>query len=140
MSVLSILQNAQTIAVVGLSPNPERASFRISKYMQAQGYRIVPIHPAASEVLGEKAYPTLTAAAQAMAIDLVNVFRRSEDIPPIADEAVAIGAKALWLQLGIENDEACAHAASHGLETVQDLCLKVEHAQLLRTGKLSARH
>ena len=139
MSVLSILQNAQTIAVVGLSPNPERASFRISKYMQAQGYRIVPIHPAASEVLGEKAYPTLSAAAQAMAIDLVNVFRRSEDIPPIANEAVAIGAKALWLQLGIENDEACAHAASHGLETVQDLRLKVEHAQLLRTGKLSAR-
>ena len=139
MSVLSILQNAQTIAVVGLSPNPERASFRISKYMQAQGYRIVPIHPAASEVLGEKAYPTLSAAAQAMAIDLVNVFRRSEDIPPIANEAVAIGAKALWLQLGIENDEACAHAARHGLETVQDLCLKVEHAQLLRSGKLSAR-
>jgi uncharacterized protein len=139
MSVLSILQNAQTIAVVGLSPNPERASFRISKYMQAQGYRIVPIHPAASEVLGEKAYPTLSAAAQAMAIDLVNVFRRSEDIPPIANEAVAIGAKALWLQLGIENDEACAHAARHGLETVQDLCLKVEHAHLLRTGKLSAR-
>jgi len=140
MSVLSILKNSQTIAVVGLSPNPERASYRISKYMQAQGYRIVPIHPAASEVLGEKAYPTLTAAAQAMAIDLVNVFRRSEDIPPIADEAVAIGAKALWLQLGIENDAACARAASHGLETVQDLCLKVEHAQLLRTGKLSARH
>jgi predicted CoA-binding protein len=139
MSVLSILQNSQTIAVVGLSPNPERASYRISKYMQAQGYRIVPIHPAASEVLGEKAYPTLSAAAQAMAIDLVNVFRRSEDIPPIANEAVAIGAKALWLQLGIENDEACAYAASHGLETVQDLCLKVEHAQLLRTGKLSAR-
>jgi predicted CoA-binding protein len=107
--------------------------------MQAQGYRIVPIHPAASEVLGEKAYPTLSAAAQAMAIDLVNVFRRSEDIPPIANEAVAIGAKALWLQLGIENDEACAHAARHGLETVQDLCLKVEHAHLLRTGKLSAR-
>ena len=139
MSVLSILQNSQTIAVVGLSPNPERASYRISKYMQAQGYRIVPIHPAASEVLGEKAYPSLSAAAQAMAIDLVNVFRRSEDIPPIANEAVAIGAKALWLQLGIENDEACAQAASHGLETVQDLCLKVEHAQLLRTGKLSAR-
>ncbi len=139
MSVLSILQNCQTIAVVGLSPNPERASFRISKYMQAQGYRIVPIHPAASEVLGENAYPSLSAAAQAMAIDLVNVFRRSEDIPPIANEAVAIGAKALWLQLGIENDEACAHAARHGLETVQDLCLKVEHAHLLRTGKLSAR-
>ena len=139
MSVLSILENCQTIAVVGLSPNPERASFRIAKYMQEQGYRIIPIHPAAAEVLGEKAYASLTAAAQVASIDLVNCFRRSEDIPPIAKEAVAIGAKALWLQLGIENDEACAHAASHGLDTVQDLCLKVEHAQLVRSGKLPAR-
>jgi predicted CoA-binding protein len=140
MSVLSILQSCQTIAVVGLSPNPERASFRIAKYMQAQGYRIIPIHPAATEVLGEKAYPSLTAAAEVVAIDLVNCFRRSEDIPPVAQEAVAIRAKALWLQLGIENDEACAHAARHGLDTVQDLCLKVEHAQLLRSGQLPARH
>ena len=139
MSALSILENCQTIAVVGLSPNPERASFRIAKYMQEQGYRIIPIHPAAAEVLGEKAYASLTAAAQVASIDLVNCFRRSEDIPPIAKEAVAIGAKALWLQLGIENDEACAHAASHGLDTVQDLCLKVEHAQLVRSGKLPAR-
>jgi predicted CoA-binding protein len=140
MSALSILQATRTIAVVGLSPRPERASFRISKYMQAQGYRIIPIHPAATEVLGEKAYPTLTAAAQAVPIDLVNCFRRSEDIPPIAHEAVAIGAKALWLQLGIENDEACAHASRHGLDTVQNLCLKVEHAHWLRTGKLSVKH
>lgn len=139
MSALSILENCQTIAVVGLSPNPERASFRIAKYMQEQGYRIIPIHPAAAEVLGEKAYASLTAAAQVASIDLVNCFRRSEDIPPIAEEAVAIGAKALWLQLGIENDEACAHAASHGLDTVQDLCLKLEHAQLVRSGKLPAR-
>lgn len=140
MSALSILQNCQTIAVVGLSPKPERASFRIAKYMQAQGYRIIPIHPAATEVLGEKAYPDLTAAARDVSIDLVNCFRRSEDIPPIAHEAVAIGAKALWLQLGIENDAACTYAAEHGLDTVQDLCLKVEHAQGLRSGKLSARH
>ncbi len=126
------LADCKTIAVVGLSPKPHRDSFRVAKYMQDHGYRIVPINPNVSEVLGERAYATLSEAAAHEHIDMVNCFRNAEDIPPIAQEAVAIGAKALWLQLGIAHVEACAHAEKAGLTVVQDKCLMVEHAQWLR--------
>ncbi len=124
------LANSKTIAVVGLSPKPHRDSFRVAKYMQAHGYRIVPINPNANEVLGERSYASLTEAAAHTHIDMVNCFRNAEDIPPIAAEAIAIGAKYLWLQLGIVNDAAAAHAEAAGLTVVQNHCVMVEHRRL----------
>lgn len=126
-AVAHILQHCRTVAVVGLSPKPHRDSYEVSQYMRAQGWRIVPINPNATEILGEKAYPSLTAAAQHTDFDLVNVFRNSEDVPPVVDEAIAIGAPAIWLQLGIVNDAAMAKAHAAGLMTVQNKCLLVEH-------------
>jgi predicted CoA-binding protein len=122
-----ILTHCRTVAVVGLSPKPHRASFDVSRYMQAQGWRIIPINPNASEILGEKAYATLTDAARQESIDLVNVFRNSEDVPPVVDEAIAIGAKALWLQMGITHPQAEAQARAAGMQVVHDKCLMVEH-------------
>ena len=124
-----ILSHHRTVAVVGLSPKPHRASYEVSEYMQRQGWRIIPVNPLAKvpEILGEKVYATLSEAAQHEQIDLVDVFRNSEDVPPVADEAIAIGAKGLWLQLGIVNDASCAKAAAAGLQVVQNKCLLVEH-------------
>jgi uncharacterized protein len=124
------LANCKTIAVVGLSPKPHRDSFRVAKYMQDHGFRIVPINPNAHEVLGEKAYASLTEAAQHERIDMVNCFRNSEDIPPIAAEAIAIGAKSLWLQIGVVNNAAAKAAQTAGLAVIQDKCLMVEYARL----------
>jgi predicted CoA-binding protein len=124
------LAHCRTIAVVGLSPKTHRDSFRVAKYMQDHGFRIVPINPNALEVLGEKSYASLTEAAQHEQIDMVNCFRNSEDIPPIAAEAIAIGAKSLWLQIGVVNDTAAKQATDAGLIVVQNLCLMVEHRQL----------
>lgn len=129
-AVRQSLADCKTIAVVGLSPKPHRDSFRVAKYMQDHGFRIVPINPNATEVLGEKAYASLTEAAQHAHIDMVNCFRNSEDIPPIAAEAIAIGAKSLWLQIGVVNDDAAKQATDAGLVVVQNLCLMVEHRQL----------
>ena len=130
-----ILGTCKTIAVVGLSPQWHRPSFFAAKYMKEHGYRIVPVNPTASEILGERSYPSVTAAAEALAkegrkIDLVDCFRRTEDIPPIADEAIAIGAKCLWQQIGVVNEEAAARARAAGLDTVMDRCVKIEHARL----------
>lgn len=128
----SLLHPPRTVAVVGLSPKPHRESFKVAAYMQRQGWRIVPINPNAAEILGEKAYPSLTEAAAHEAIALVNVFRNSEDVPPVVAEAIAIGAPAIWLQLGIRHDAALAQAQAAGLLCVQDKCLLVEHARALR--------
>lgn len=130
-----ILGTCRTLAVVGLSPQWHRPSFFAAKYMQAHGYRIVPVNPGAQEILGERCHPSLTAAAEALGaqgvkIDMVDCFRRSEDIPPIADEAIAIGAKCLWLQLGVVNEDSAAQARAAGLEVVMDRCVKIEHARL----------
>jgi uncharacterized protein len=130
-----ILGTCKTIAVVGLSPQWHRPSFFAAKYMQSHGYRIVPVNPTATEILGERSYPSVTAAAEALAaqgqkIDMVDCFRRTEDIPPIADEAIAIGAKCLWQQIGVMNEEAAAKARAAGLLTVMDRCVKIEHARL----------
>ena len=131
-----ILNNYRTIAVVGLSPQPHRASFDVSRYMQAAGYRIIPVNPNATEVLGEKAYPTLQEAARHEKIDVVNCFRNSEDIPPIVEDAIAIGAKAVWMQLGVSNAPAAATAEAAGLLVVQDKCLKIDHRVLLSSGQV----
>ena len=125
-----ILGANRTIAIVGLSPQWHRPSFFAAKYMQAHGYRIVPINPSASEILGERCYPSVTAAAQEVQIDMVDCFRKTEDIPPIADEAIAIGAKCLWQQIGVVNEAAAAKARAAGLDTVMDRCVKIEHARL----------
>ncbi len=129
-AICNILESCRTVAVVGLSPKPDRDSFRVSRYMQSRGWRIVPVNPNATEVLGEKAYATLTQAAADTRIDLVNVFRNSEDVPPVVDEAIAIGAQAVWLQVGISHQAASAKARAAGLQVVQDKCLMVEHARL----------
>jgi uncharacterized protein len=129
-----ILNHCRTIAVVGLSPKPHRASFDVARYMQANGYRIIPVNPNAADVLGEKAYSTLLEAAKHEKIDLVNCFRNSEDIPPVVDDAIAIGAKAVWMQLGISNAEAAAKAEAAGLLVVQDHCIKIDHRVLQSRG------
>ena len=131
-----ILKNYRTIAVVGLSDKPHRASFDVSRYMQAAGYRIIPVNPNETEVLGEKCYPSLSEAARHESIELVNCFRNSEDIPPIVDEAIAIGAPALWMQLGISHAEAAAKAEAAGMLVVQDHCLKIDHRVLASSGVL----
>ncbi len=130
-----ILGTCKTIAVVGLSPQWHRPSFFAAKYMQAHGYRIVPVNPSATEILGERSYPTVTAAAQALAtqgqqIDMVDCFRMTEDIGPLAAEAIAVGARCLWQQIGVVNEAAAQQARAAGLETVMDRCVKIEHARL----------
>lgn len=132
--IAHILQHCHNIAVVGLSSKPDRASFDVARYMQASGYRIIPVNPNESEVLGEKAYASLSDAAAHERIDLVNCFRNSEDIPPIVDEAIAIGAKAVWMQLGVAHAEAAAKAEAAGLKVVQDHCLKIDHRVMRSQG------
>ncbi|QTN30313.1 CoA-binding protein [Rhodoferax sp. AJA081-3] len=129
--IAHILAHCRTVAVVGLSPKPHRDSFAVSRYMQAQGWRIVPINPNASNILGETAYPTLTEAARHHRIELVNVFRNSADVPPVVDEAIAVGAQAVWLQMGVVHDGAAQEARDAGLRVVQNKCLMVEHRRLL---------
>lgn len=128
-TIRHILQTCRTVAVVGLSPKPHRDSFRVAQYMQAHGWRIIPVNPNADRILGEKAYPSLREAAQHERIELVNVFRNSADVPPVIDEAIAIHAPAVWLQLGIEHANAAAKARAAGLHIVQNRCLKIEHAR-----------
>lgn len=127
--IADILTHCRTIAVVGLSPKPQRASFDVARYMQANGYRIIPVNPNAgvAEILGEKVYASLLDASQVEKIDLVNCFRNSQDIPPIVDEAIAILAKAVWMQLGITHTDAAAKAQAAGLMAVQHRCLKIDH-------------
>lgn len=133
------LATCHTIAVVGLSPQWHRPSYFAAKYMQSHGHNIVPVNPVVARegghILGERCYASLTEAAAALAaqgrhIDMVDCFRKSEDIPPIADEAIAIGAKCLWLQLGVLNDAAAAKARAAGLTVIEDRCVKIEHARL----------
>ena len=130
-----ILSHCRTIAVVGLSSNPARPSYGVAQYMQAHGWRIIPVNPHETEVLGEPCYPSLRAAAQQETFDLVNCFRNSADIPPIVDEAIALaavaGVKAIWMQQGITHPQAAAKAQAAGLVVVQGRCLKIEHRLLL---------
>ncbi|MFC4601957.1 CoA-binding protein [Cohnella hongkongensis] len=128
-----ILEQSATIAVVGLSDDPSKTSYMVSEAMQRKGYRIIPVNPNATVILGEKAYASLKDVPEP--VDIVNVFRRPEHTPPIAKEAVEIGAKTLWLQLGILNEETGAIAAEGGLRVVMDRCIKVEDSILLPNGK-----
>ncbi|MDB5935706.1 MAG: CoA-binding protein [Massilia sp.] len=135
--IRQILEHAHTIAVVGLSPKPERASLGVATYLQAHGYRIVPVNPAyaGQQILGEQVYASLPEAADALGassvrIDVVDCFRKSEDIGPIARDAIAIRAGCLWMQLGIENQAAADMAAAAGLDVVMNHCMKIEHAAM----------
>ncbi|MFA7279529.1 MAG: CoA-binding protein [Sterolibacterium sp.] len=140
-----ILAENRVIAVVGLSANWNRPSYFAAKYMLEHGYTIIPVNPGQSEILGQKCYANLRDIPQK--VDVVDCFRKSEDIPPLVDDAIAIGAKVLWLQLGVINPAATQRASEAGLEVVVDRCVKIEHARLfgglnwagVNTGIISAK-
>lgn len=125
--ITRILRQSHTIAVVGLSPDSERDSYEVAAYLQAHGYRIIPVNPNAAEILGERCFADLRSIPER--IDLVDVFRRPGATPEIAEAAVAMGARALWLQLGIVNDQAAAIACAGGLDVVMDRCTMIEHRE-----------
>jgi len=124
-----ILSSAKTVASVGLSSNRARESYGIVQYLKGQGYRIIPVNPTATEILGEKAYPDLESVPEK--IDVVQVFRKPEDVPPVVDSAIKAGAKVVWMQEGIVNEEAAAKARAAGLQVVMDACMRVEHRRLI---------
>jgi len=133
-TITKILKESHIIAVVGLSNNPERPSYRVASYLKSQGYQIVPVNPTITEALGEKSYPDL--AAIPGPVDLVDVFRKAEDVPPIVEAAIAKGAKAVWLQEGVVNEAAAERARAAGLLVVMNRCMFKEHSRLHREGRL----
>jgi predicted CoA-binding protein len=143
--IAALVRQARTIAIVGLSPNSLRPSNFVGVYLQRHGYRVIPVNPGAAEVLGERSYPSLGEIPEH--VDIVDVFRRPDAVPAIAEQAVAIGAGALWLQFGVISPEGAAVAARAGLTVVMDRCLKVEHARHLgrmhwlgfNTGQITSR-
>jgi uncharacterized protein len=143
IDIPQLLQTTRTIAVVGCSPRPERDSHEVAQYLQAQGYRIVPVNPvvaasAAPQILGERCYASLHEAMQALPagqrFDVVDVFRNSAEVPPVVDEAIAVGAGMLWLQLGVAHAPAAAKAQAAGLGVVQNRCIKLDHMAWLAQG------
>lgn len=129
-SLKKMLEDAKTIAVVGLSNNEEKTAYQISKIMQAQGYRIIPVNPTVDEVLGEKAYPTLEAVPDE--IDIINVFRRPEYLPEVAADAAKTNCRVFWAQQGIVNEEAYHYLKERDFTVIMDLCIKVVHAVLVK--------
>ncbi len=128
----SILEEARTIAVVGLSSKPDRDSYGVARYLQRRGYRVVPVNPNETEVLGATAYPSLLDVPTDVAIDIVDVFRKAEATPPVAEQAVTAGARVLWLQEGIVNQEARRIAEDGGLTVVMGVCIRTTREQLER--------
>jgi predicted CoA-binding protein len=124
-----ILLSAKTIASVGISSNTQKESYWIVSYLKDQGYRIIPVNPTADEILGEKAYPDLESIPEK--VDVVQVFRRPEDVPPVVDSAIKIGARAVWMQEGIVHEEAAQKAREAGLQVVMDACMRVTHRRLI---------
>jgi predicted CoA-binding protein len=129
-AILELLKKHKTIAVVGLSSNPMRPSHGVTEYMQGAGYRIIPVNPNEREVLGEKSYGRLEDVPEK--IDIVNVFRRAEEVPPVVESAIRVGAKVVWMQSGIENEAAAEKALAAGLVVVEDACILVEHQRRAR--------
>lgn len=146
---LDILTRYRHIAMVGLSSNPYRPSHFAAIYMLAEGYDIIPVNPREKEILGRKSYPSLTALAEVnpAPIEIVDIFRTPEDVPPIVEEAIAIGAKVVWMQLGVIHEEAARRAVAAGIDVVMDRCVKIEHARFfgglnligLNTGVITSR-
>ena len=126
-----ILLSTKTIATVGLSGNKEKVSYGVGAYLQDQGYRVIPVNPTADKILGEKSYPDLETIPEK--IDVVQVFRRSEDIPPVVADAIKIGAKVVWMQEGIVNEEAAQMAREAGIKVVMDACMRATHQRLIRS-------
>ncbi len=146
-AVRLILERYRRLAVVGLSPRPERPSHRAMVHMLANGYDITPVNPRCAQALGIPCVPTLEAAAELGPLEIVNIFRRPEDVPPVVDAAIALGAKVVWMQLGISEPESAARARAAGLEVVENRCIKMEHCRFfgglnvvgLSTGVIGAR-
>ena len=128
IQIKSLLAESTTIAVVGLSPKSQRPSNSVARYLIDKGYRVIPVNPGHEEILGLTCYPYLDAIPES--VDVVDIFRKSDEIVPIVDQAVDIGAQAIWMQLGIINEEAAERAISAGLRVVMDRCIKVEHSRL----------
>jgi uncharacterized protein len=131
-AIRELLSSAKVIAVVGLSSKRTRASFGVSRYMQSVGYRIIPVNPNESEVLGEKAYSDLDAIPKDVKINIVNIFRRSEEVPEVVDAAIRLGAPSIWMQEGVMHEEAAAKARAAGIFVVMDRCLLKDHRRLMR--------
>ena len=127
-NIRDLLDTHRLVAVVGLSPKPERDSHKVARYLQENGYDVVPINPGQKEILGRPCYPNLKALP--FPVDIVDIFRRPDAVGPIVDDAVAIGAKAVWMQLGIANNEAARRARDAGLEVVMNKCIKIEHMNM----------
>lgn len=127
IAIEKILSEYRTIAMVGASPKPERPSYMVADFLINEGYRVIPVTPMAEEVLGEKAHPDLTTITEQ--IDVVNIFRRSDEVLPVVEQAIAIGAKAIWMQEGVIHEEAACMAREAGLTVVMDRCMKIEIAQ-----------
>lgn len=125
IDLAQILRTAKTIAIVGLSPKPARPSYQVADYLQQAGYTIIPVNPGHDQILGQRCYPNLESIPQA--IDIVDIFRNQKEVPAIVDSAIAIGAKVLWMQLGIVHGEAAAKAQQAGITVVMDRCLKIDH-------------
>jgi predicted CoA-binding protein len=142
-----LLNKYKRIAMVGLSSNPYRPSHFAAIYMLSEGYDIIPVNPRESQILGRVCYPSLKEAAKELEIEIVDIFRNSKDVPPIIEEAIAIGAKVAWMQLGVINEAAATRALEAGLDVVMDRCVKLEHARFkggqnligLNTGVISAK-
>ena len=130
-----ILNSSWTIAVVGLSPEPDRPSYRVARYLKQQGYRIIPVNPSAKEILGEPCYPDLSSIPEV--VDAVDIFRRSEEVPAVVEEAIRIGAKAVWMQEGVIDEAAAARAREAGLLVVMDRCMLKQHRRLKAKRKTS---
>ncbi len=126
--IKAILERHKTVAIVGLSPKPARDSHKVAKYLKEHGYKIVPVNPGQKEILGERCYPDLRAIP--FLVDIVDIFRKPEAIPAIVDEAVEIGAKVVWMQLGIAHDQAAHKARAAGLDVVMSKCIKIEHMNM----------
>ena len=124
------LRSSKIVAIVGISPKPDRPSYRVASYLQSKGYRIIPVRPDGDEVLGEKVYRNLTEIPKEIEIDIVDIFRKPEDVPPVVEEAIQRGAKVVWMQEGIVNRKACDKAEQAGLKVVMDRCIKKEHQRL----------
>ena len=124
-----ILLSAKTVASVGMSSNQEKESYWIVSYLKEQGYHIIPVNPTATEILGEKVYPNLSAIPEK--VDVVQIFRKPEDVPPVVEEAIKIGAKVVWMQEGIVNEEAAQKARAAGLQVVMNACMRATHRRLI---------
>jgi len=135
MTVDEILRDSHVVAVVGLSSNEERPSYGVATYLKEHGYRIIPVNPKEHSILGERCYPSLMALPEK--VDIVDIFRRSEDVANLVDEAIQIGAKVVWMQEGVVNEEAAKKARDAGIEVIMDMCMKKEHQRLVGEKPLS---